>query len=466
MPQQTKIFRVFVSSTFTDMKEERSILQKKVFPRLDKLCEENGPRFQAVDLRWGVSEESSLNQKTLEICLNEIARCQRISPKPNFLVLLGDKYGWQPIPTKIPEKEMVDINSTIAFDNTLLFEWYKLDNNAIPPEYVLQPRGKEFTEYSEWEKIEKKLQATLREAVNQLTFTPEQRIKYFTSATHQEIMSGALNPVDVKKKPEDHVFAMIREIEGLPSDKSADGYVDLINEKPDSDNKIQDPYSKKQLIDLKVRLKKKLGNHYIPYNAKWKAGKTEMNDPEGFENTIYNFLENIIKEQLKTIISPDEINHETKLHSEFKEKLTEYFCGREDILKTLKTYLNNDSEKRVLAMIGDSGSGKSSVMAKAIQEAEKNYENALIVSRFIGTSSRSSNIISLLQSVCVQIVRKFDTTLEALAGEGREKSLYDLNGLSEILKKCLTLGTEQKPIFLFLDALDQLSDSDNAKSLY
>ena len=26
MPQQTKIFRVFVSSTFTDMKEERSIL--------------------------------------------------------------------------------------------------------------------------------------------------------------------------------------------------------------------------------------------------------------------------------------------------------------------------------------------------------------------------------------------------------------------------------------------------------
>ena len=27
MPQQTKIFRVFVSSTFTDMKEERRILK-------------------------------------------------------------------------------------------------------------------------------------------------------------------------------------------------------------------------------------------------------------------------------------------------------------------------------------------------------------------------------------------------------------------------------------------------------
>jgi hypothetical protein len=57
MPQQTKIFRVFVSSTFTDMKEERRILQKNVFPKLEKFCEENGAKFQAVDLRWGVNEE-------------------------------------------------------------------------------------------------------------------------------------------------------------------------------------------------------------------------------------------------------------------------------------------------------------------------------------------------------------------------------------------------------------------------
>ncbi len=37
MPQQTKIFLVFVSSTFTDMKEERRILQRDVFPKLEKL---------------------------------------------------------------------------------------------------------------------------------------------------------------------------------------------------------------------------------------------------------------------------------------------------------------------------------------------------------------------------------------------------------------------------------------------
>lgn len=79
MPQQTEIFRVFVSSTFTDMKEERRILQKEVFPKLEKYCEDHGAKFQAVDLRWGVNEESQLNQKTLDICLNEISRCQNIT---------------------------------------------------------------------------------------------------------------------------------------------------------------------------------------------------------------------------------------------------------------------------------------------------------------------------------------------------------------------------------------------------
>lgn len=40
MPKKTKIFRVFVSSTFSDMQEERNCLQKYVFPRLSELANE------------------------------------------------------------------------------------------------------------------------------------------------------------------------------------------------------------------------------------------------------------------------------------------------------------------------------------------------------------------------------------------------------------------------------------------
>src|SRR3989304_5790398 len=106
MPSSQKTFRVFVSSTFSDMRAERRILQEKVFPQLKSLCESEGASFQAIDLRWGVHEEAQLDQKNRDSCLNEIARCQRLSPKPNFIILLGDKYGCQPVPNKIPIDEM------------------------------------------------------------------------------------------------------------------------------------------------------------------------------------------------------------------------------------------------------------------------------------------------------------------------------------------------------------------------
>lgn len=442
---------------------ERSILQRDAFPRLEKFCEERGAKFQAVDLRWGVNEESQLNQKTLQICFNEITRCQKISPKPNFVILLGEKYGWQPIPEKIPGEEMEAILKVLSEgDRRLIKTWYWLDENAVPPEYVLQPRHEELKEYKSWEPVESKIRNILREAVKNLNFGPRQKIKYLASATHQEIIRGALNIPEGIESPEKHVFAFSRTIPGLPLDESAKGYIDLLDGQSDET-------SKTKLNELKSELKKKLGDdHFKEYKGEWKAGTflIDENELRKFNDDVYENLVTVIGEQLENVVDKDEIVLESRLHAEFKNKLTEHFCGRSVILLELNKYLNDPSEKRVLAMIGESGSGKSSVMAELVREAESNKKNSVIVYRFIGTSSRSSNIISLLQSACGQIAGEYNTTIEALAGEGRDKALYDINGLTEILKKCLALATTEKPILLFLDALDQLSDSDNARSLY
>jgi hypothetical protein len=127
------------------MKEERRILQKLVFPKLERFCEEKGAKFQAVDLRWGVNEESQLNQKTLAICLNEIARCQRIS-LPNFLILLGNKRAAADT-TTIPQDEMNHILSVLAKRESSLMVHGTGAQNALPAEYVLQPRGPDHAEY-------------------------------------------------------------------------------------------------------------------------------------------------------------------------------------------------------------------------------------------------------------------------------------------------------------------------------
>jgi nephrocystin-3 len=54
-----RFIRVFVSSTFRDMKEERDYLVKVTFPQLRKLCESCGVVWGEVDLRWGFPDEQA-----------------------------------------------------------------------------------------------------------------------------------------------------------------------------------------------------------------------------------------------------------------------------------------------------------------------------------------------------------------------------------------------------------------------
>ena len=224
MTQKARTFRIFVSSTFSDLKAERNALQARVFPRLRDLAVAHGCRFQVIDLRWGVSEESSLDQQAMSICLGEIDRCQRASPRPNFIVLLGDRYGWLPPPARIPVKDFDRLLGVITDQNdlVLLKEWYLLDENADPPEWRLKPRerGSDFESYSGWQPVEARLQTILATATSDLRLLDPERLPYVASATEQEIAAGVLR---VKEAPE-HVLCFFRGIENLPKQFSAPGF--------------------------------------------------------------------------------------------------------------------------------------------------------------------------------------------------------------------------------------------------
>lgn len=132
-PRLRPIIRIFVSSTFRDMFHERNSLQKDVFPKLEQLCQQNGFQFQAIDLRWGVSSEASLDHRAMRICFNELRRAQEVSPKPNFLILLGDRYGWQPLPEEISQEEFAALEHAASkvkpaagiSPGIVLRQWYR-----------------------------------------------------------------------------------------------------------------------------------------------------------------------------------------------------------------------------------------------------------------------------------------------------------------------------------------------------
>ena len=83
--------RIFVSSTFRDMEDDRNELMTHCWPLLRKFCAEKYVEITEVDLRWGVSEEQSTRRETLKLCLDEIRAC-----RPFFIGLLGERYGWIP----------------------------------------------------------------------------------------------------------------------------------------------------------------------------------------------------------------------------------------------------------------------------------------------------------------------------------------------------------------------------------
>ena len=100
----TRQLRIFVSSTFQDMVEERNVLVEKVFPMVAAYCHKKQVEFTGVDLRWGITEEESERGETVDVCMSEIDRS-----RPLFMGMIGERYGWIPEgdPISVTEQEIL-----------------------------------------------------------------------------------------------------------------------------------------------------------------------------------------------------------------------------------------------------------------------------------------------------------------------------------------------------------------------
>lgn len=97
---ENRQIRIFISSTFQDMKAERDYLMNKTFPLLRKKASERDVTLIELDLRWGITEAEAQNGKVVEVCLNEIENSH-----PFFIGLLGERYGWCPSVKELMKNE-------------------------------------------------------------------------------------------------------------------------------------------------------------------------------------------------------------------------------------------------------------------------------------------------------------------------------------------------------------------------
>lgn len=457
-------FRVFVSSTFQDFVTERNGLQERVWPRLQSLCQQHGARFQAIDLRWGISEQASREQQIMQICLEEIRRCQQVTPRPNFIVLLGDRYGWRPSPEIIAHDEFDAIRSHLSDEERALVErWYALDENAVPAEYCLLSRAD--VGYEEWVEIEADLHQALLAGAEAAGLPEEAIVKFERSATEQEIIAGALE-ADPR-----NAFAYIREIEGLPEDRSAKDFIDR-------KYGARDLEAEELLNDLKRRLANHLPEgHHHEIETRWDGEGLSGEHIERLCDLIREDLERVILEEIGKLEAVDPLEHEIAQHRTFAEDRARHFVGRYVLRARIGAYLT-EGGGHPLVIHGRSGSGKSALMARVLSELP---DDAAVIARFTGATPASTHLHFLLRGLCEQIHREFG--FAALEEQWREEQRsvprsegseppqnpYAVPGdpkeLARALRRFLEFVPHDRPLVILLDALDQLSPEENAHSL-
>lgn len=97
-----RIIRVFVSSTFSDMNNERNYLMANVFPQLKEIARRRNVTFVELDLRWGIPDEDTRNGKVLQTCLDAIR-----DSKPFFIGIVGNRVGWCPTMEEIKKNHVL-----------------------------------------------------------------------------------------------------------------------------------------------------------------------------------------------------------------------------------------------------------------------------------------------------------------------------------------------------------------------
>ncbi len=359
--------RIFISSTFRDMIEERNALMTHTWPELRRLCRERHVELVEVDLRWGIAESQSTRKETLKLCLDEIRSC-----RPYFIGLLGERYGWTP------------------------------GDEAFTPDL----------------KEEQPWLAGLRGK----------------SVTELEILHGVLNNPDMAGR----AFFYFRD----PAYAQGHG--------PDFLSETGTDAAKQAA--LKTMIRSAGAAKRIPLFENYP-------DPGRFAALVLADLAAAIESQFPKENIPDPLTREAQDHEAFAEIRRRTYIGRAEYVEALD--LHAAGEGGPLLLLGDSGSGKSALLANWLAHWSKEHPKDFIVQHYIGGTADSADHWRLIARLMAEI-KRWSGDPEALPTKHEDL----LRDFPLWLTKARTRATHEGVRFiLVLDALNQLEDKGRARLL-
>ncbi|XP_022091330.1 uncharacterized protein LOC110979639 [Acanthaster planci] len=413
--------RIFVSSTFKDFKEEREVLIKKAFRELNRICLDRGVFFTYVDLRWGITESQTADGETISICLREIEKC-----RPYFVCLMGDRYGWSQTQHK-PDK-LLNKSFNYAIENFKPLEWIE-------------------------------------------------QYRYETSVTKLEIMHAALNDTEAN---EGRTFFYLREPrisrDDLPppddeeeeeeekKEEAAAGEKSE-NEKGDTDNDADKKDESTE--DEKKKSKKKQETQWHFDRQQQLRQTVESSGMPLRRFSAANEGCELIKKDLVWCVDQDfppgselsALQREQEAHQAFAEPRLRIYIGGQEYIQQINAYVQKatrsgeDFVNTPFVILGESGSGKSALVANWTRQFEEENPGIFLFMHFIGSSAESASHLNLLRRLYEEIKQFFGFEMTVPSSQ---------RNLVLELSTWLQMAGKQARVVLVLDALNQLDSGSGA----
>ena len=399
-------FKIFISSTFKDLKTERDSLRTQIIPSLQKEASEYGFQIQNIDLRWGVLERDSLDQRTMHVCLAEVQRCKATGLSPFIIWIIGQRLGWTPLPYSIPQQDVENVLPHLDVATKTLFDdWYKQDKNQISGSYILECIS-ESQNSSMWhEQVAEPLRlgllaAAIKAGSNALKFNLS------ISATGLEI------------------------VESLDNRESAfPGLVAFMN-------KMDQSEIPENILGL-------MGSIYEKFGTNWLNSYEDISD---FESVVTDEVRTILRSEIDAVLQ-SKGQDEVDLQQVFVDDLRRNYFPREESVTELNQLLSSDSNKPCL-VTGASGVGKSTLLAHWSEEVAAR-QNTILIRHFVGVTPASTSVSNLLRHLILQLIPHSSSLSQTDIS-------WNLHNLSMQFRSLICTLKQDQEFIILVDGIDSL----------
>ncbi|MCD6430398.1 MAG: NACHT domain-containing protein [Deltaproteobacteria bacterium] len=198
--------------------------------------------------------------------------------------------------------------------------------------------------------------------------------------------------------------------------------------------------------DKQAALKTRIGKSGFPVRKNYP-------DAESVGRLILKDLTDVIDHEFpEQNLSP--LQRERLDHEIFGESRAKVYIGRAEYFDRLDEHVTGSNQP--LVVLGESGSGKTALLANWVLSYQKNHPETFLLAHFIGSSAGSTDYAALLRRIMGEIKERYK-----LSNDLPDKP----DALRQQFPNWLAMAAARGRFILLLDGLNQLEDKDNAPDL-